>query len=232
MPAIHLFGGEKGGVGKSMVCRAAISYHLDQKLNFTVFDTDRSNPDVKRIYTQDAHCRVAVFSEGEKYEDTANTIFNAALNQRVLVNLPAQVFIPVRTWIEQNELLTLAHESDVRFYNWFVSDCGYDSLNLLVRSLEYFKTEVTHILVKNMGMTDDWEPLATDDRLQDLIAKYGVKVVDFPKFIGNVDRNTIDSLSLAFAQAREHQEFGPISRQRVKSFLRKAYAAFETTGVF
>jgi hypothetical protein len=230
MADIHLFGGEKGGVGKSFVCRAVIQYHLDNDVSFTVFDTDRSNPDVKRIY-QDANCRVAVFSEGEKYEDTANAIYNAALEKRVIVNLPAQVFIPVKDWFEKNELLAVAAEDGVSFFYWFVCDGGYDSLKLLAKSLSYFQSDVAHILVKNWGKCDDWEPLDNDERLQSLIEKYKVKVIDFPKFIGNADRNAIDARSWTFGEARESQEFGSISRQRVKRFLREAYEAIEVAGV-
>ena len=83
MAEIFLFSGEKGGVGKSFVCRTAVQYHLDQGVSFVLFETDRSNPDVKRIYGQATGRRVSVFSEGEKYEDAANSIYNAALASRV-----------------------------------------------------------------------------------------------------------------------------------------------------
>ena len=232
MPTLNLFGGEKGGVGKSFVARAAAEYHLENGLPFALFDTDRSNPDVRRIYGPTTGCRVAVFSEGKRYEDTANVIFNTALEKRVLVNLAAQSFIPIRQWIEKNELLSLAEENDIQFVHWFVSDCGYDSLNLLGKTLEHFKTSMTHVLVKNFGMTDDWEPLDEDEKLQGMIADYGVKVIEFPGFVGNSDRNRIDKASLTFGQALEYDNFGVISRQRVKSFLRDAYAAFDEAGVF
>ncbi len=231
MAEVYLFGGEKGGVGKSFVCRAAIQYLLDRSSPFAVFDTDRSNPDVKRIY-HETGCRVAVFSEGEKYEDKANSIYNAAVDKRVLVNLPAQVFIPVKDWFARNELLEIAPEDGVEFYYWFVCDGGYDSLKLFGKSLDYFQSDVPHILVKNWGKCDDWEPLDNDDHLQSLMAKYKVRVIDFPKFIGNADRNTIDAESLTFGEAREYSKFGSISRQRVKRFLREAYSAFESAGVF
>jgi hypothetical protein len=229
---IHLFGGEKGGVGKSLVCRAAVQYHLDNDLDVSVFDTDRSNPDVRRIYGTAAKCRVAVFSEGEKYEDKANQIYNAALKKRVLCNLPAQVMIPVRNWFENNELLEIAAEDKVSFYQWFVSDGGYDSLNLLGKSLEVFGPSVKHIVVKNNGKTDDWEAFEQDDNLQALLSEHKAVVVDFPKFIGSVERNRIDGENMTFAKAREDKKFGSISRQRVKKFLREAYAAFEEAGVF
>lgn len=232
MADLHFFGGEKGGVGKSMVCRAALAYHLDRQLPFTAFDTDRSNPDVMRIYGEVARCKVAVFSEGARYEDTANILFNSAVEQRTLCNLPAQVYIPVKEWIEKNELLELAAESGVTFYQWHVSDCGSDSLKLFARSVKQFGDAIPHIFVRNYGMTDDWDPFDSDEELQALVKQYNVTVLDFPKFIGNRDRNKIDDLSLTFADAAEYQGFGPISRQRVKKFLRQAYQAFECAEVF
>ncbi|AFY71975.1 hypothetical protein Pse7367_3749 (plasmid) [Thalassoporum mexicanum PCC 7367] len=231
MSDLHFFGGEKGGVGKSFCARTALQYHLDNQISCAVFDTDRSNPDLMRIYG-DAVCRIAIFSEGDRYEDTANDIYNTAAEQRVLVNLPAQVFIPVKEWFEKNELLAIAPETGVNFYLWFVTDGGYDSLKLFRQSLDYFKGGVRHILVKNWGKCEDWEPVDKDKSLRGLMNRYRAKVIDFPKFVGTADRNKIDELSLTFSQAREYEEFGPISRQRVKSFLRKAYESFAKAEVF
>lgn len=232
MPEIHLFGGEKGGVGKSFVCRTAIAYHLKHDIEFTAFDSDRSNPDVMRIYGEETGCEGAVFAEGEKYEDTANSIFNAAMEKRVLVNLPAQSLIPLQGWIEKNELFDLADESDVQFVSWFVSDCGYDSLKLFGRSLDYFGDRASHVFVANYGMTEDWETLKQDKALMARLRGDNVEVLKFPKFIGNYDRNQIDALCLTFEAASEHDEFGAISRQRVKSFLRKSFEQFDALGVF
>jgi hypothetical protein len=42
MNKIHLIGGEKGGVGKSVVARVAAQYMIDKSIPFVGFDTDRS----------------------------------------------------------------------------------------------------------------------------------------------------------------------------------------------
>jgi hypothetical protein len=228
---LYFFGGEKGGVGKSFVCRTAIQYHLDYEIPFTPFEADRSNPDVSRIY-QSSNCKLAVFSEGEKYEDAANAIYNAALKKRVLVNLPAQVLVPMRAWIEKNELFAIAEEDGIVFHHIFVSDGGYDSLSLFKRSLDYFGDFMPHVFVKNFGRCDDWAGFEEDDNLQQRIQECNVTVIEFPKFIGTADRNRIDAESLTFGKARELKKFGSISRQRVKSFLRSSYQAFEEAGVF
>lgn len=231
MADVHCFTGEKGGVGKSFVCRAAIQYCLDKEIDFVAFDTDRSNPDVRRIYGKEGRCKLAVFSEGEKYEDAANQIYNTALQQRVLVNMPAQVFPALKVWFENNDLLAIAPDDGITFTFWFVIDGGFDSLSLLQKSLQYFKGEVRHIVVKNYGKTDDFEAFSQDAALQALLEQHKATVIDFPKMIGSVERNTLDAASLTFGEALEYGPFTSIARQRVRKFLREAFTAFETAAV-
>lgn len=233
MTHIHLFGGEKGGVGKSFVCRTAIAYHLANQIDCVPFDTDRSNADVLRIYGTAAGCRQAILSEADKFDDAANAIFNTALDgRRVLVNLPAQSMPSLVLWIENNELFEVAQEGGVEFVSWFISDCGLDSLKLFEDSLDRWGDQVQHVFVANFGMTERWERLKQNQDLMKRITALGVKLVKFPKFVGRSDRDKIDELSLTFEQAVGRDEFGAIGRQRVKSFLRKSFEQFERVGVF
>ena len=50
MANIHLIGGEKGGVGKSLVSRLLAQYMIDKELPFLGFDTDRSHGALMRFY--------------------------------------------------------------------------------------------------------------------------------------------------------------------------------------
>ena len=50
MGKIHFIGGEKGGVGKSVVARVLAQYFIDKKVPFTGFDTDRSHTTFTRFY--------------------------------------------------------------------------------------------------------------------------------------------------------------------------------------
>lgn len=232
MPTLNYVGGEKGGCGKSFLVRALMQYHLDRQLPFIGFDTDRSNPDCKRCYDSACDIKLAVLSEAERLEDSANILFNNALEHDVLCNLPAQVAPALKSWIYNNQLLELAAETGVQFRMFFVSDAGYESLKLLERSLKLFGAHIPHVLVQNRGMTDDWSPVEEDSRLQQLLVDYSVVVMNFPRFIGNADRNFIDRHSLTFGEALYHPDLGPISRQRVKTFLKKAYAEFDRTNLF
>jgi len=50
MSQIHFIGGEKGGVGKSVLTRLLAQYHIDRGLPFRAFDTDRSHGAMLRFY--------------------------------------------------------------------------------------------------------------------------------------------------------------------------------------
>ena len=232
MPKLHLYGGGKGGVGKSFVCRTACQYLLDKEQSFTAFDTDRSNPDFMRIYGKAANCRVAILSESARYEDAGNAIYNAATKSQVLCNLPAQILPALRLWIEENGILELAKEDDVQFVHWFVTNGSWDSIKLFKRYFSLFP-EMRYIFVKNNGMTEDFSGLDEDAELAELLTVHGIPVMEFPKFHGSSTRNRIDGDSLTFAKARDRkQNFSSIDRRRVHTFLEKAYACFDELKVF
>ena len=50
MPRVHFIGGEKGGVGKSVVSRVLSQYFIDHQIPFVGFDTDRSHGSLLRFY--------------------------------------------------------------------------------------------------------------------------------------------------------------------------------------
>ena len=49
MRSLNFIGGEKGGVGKSVVARALAQYYIDKGRPFTGFDTDRSHTTFARF---------------------------------------------------------------------------------------------------------------------------------------------------------------------------------------
>ena len=229
MARIHLIDGEKGGVGKSFVARTMIQYGLDRNLPFVAVETDRSNPDVAGVY-QDI-CKYAVFTEDEKQADKADRIFEYAIDKPVIVSLPSQVHRSLKAWIDRNELLRLGSEYGVSFCKWFVCNGEYDSVKLFISSLNCYENQIPHILVRNLGLCDEWSPVEEDQSVQKLIKKYQVKVIDFPK-LGHKERYLINQKRLRFDQAKEYKEFGVLGQQRVVSFLKAAYTAFDSTGVW
>ena len=93
---IHLIGGEKGGVGKSLVARLLAQHFIDRGVAFTGFDTDRSHGALMRFYSGYASPVLV-----DRYE-ALDAIVEAAVatpGQRVLVDLAAQAHDPlVQCW--------------------------------------------------------------------------------------------------------------------------------------
>ena len=234
MIPIHLLGGEKGGMGKSFVCQAGIEYHLARKIPALFFDTDRSNPDVLRVYKEVAGVRPAILSEAEKYEVAASTIYNAALNEQlpVLVNLGAASFRSLKIWIEKNYVFRSSKLNDIVFYNWFISDGSSASLQLFEQSLDYFGDKVQHVFVENYGMTERWGQIPEYEALADRMKKENVMVIEFPRFVGDQDRELIRTLGLTFSAAQQHDAFDTLAQQRIHFYLEDVYDEFDRVGVF
>jgi cellulose biosynthesis protein BcsQ len=51
MANVHLIGGEKGGVGKSLVSRLLAQYFIDRNLPFKGYDSDKSHGALLRFYS-------------------------------------------------------------------------------------------------------------------------------------------------------------------------------------
>ena len=227
MSSILFVTNDKGGAGKSFFTRTLIQYFLDHEFPFVAFDLDLSNPDVYRCMQGICKVRLAILSESERLIDSANAVFNAALEHDVICNLPAQVGPALQAWIENNQLLDLAEEMDVQMRFFFVTDAGFEANKLFIHSVQQYGDRIPHTLVKNYGLTDDFSPIDEDPFVQELLEAFDVDVIALPKFMGAVDRNFIDANSLSFGEALTHPDFGPISQQRIKVFLRKAYEQFD-----
>jgi len=226
---IHLIDGEKGGVGKSLFARTLMQYAIDKQMKLTLVDADRTNADVSEVYPDGAI--TASFSEDEKKSYDADEIFNLALTQSVVVNLPAQVYPLVNEWISRNSVLEVSAQYDVAVVKWFVCTGAYDSVKLFMESLDKFEDTITHVLVKNYAMCDEWERVLEKPELKSAIAKYKVKQVIFPK-LSFRERDILLEEKLTFAAAKNYtQKLGVLGTQRVHSFLKQAHGELDKVGL-
>lgn len=224
MARLHLIDGEKGGVGKSLFAATLIQYFLDKKLPLVAVEADRSNPDIANKFSS-IGVQFAVFSEDERKTE-ANHLFDFAIEKPVIVSLPSQVANPLNDWIDA--ALLDAKEYKVELVRWFVSSGTYESLNLFHNALEKHGGKFPHILVKNLGVGDDWSELSELTDLIALMKKSKVKGIDFPKLSAH-ERNKLQKHNLTFGEARESKEWQVMSKSRLKIFLTKAYEAIEST---
>ena len=252
MSSLNFIGGEKGGVGKSVVSRLLAQYFIDHGWTFVGFDSDRSHLSFARFYADYAAPVIVDTFEGLDqivacYEAAANTHdmphaqgpsadharpedSKPTALPRVVVDLAAQTAAPLSRWIRDSELLPVMRELGVTVNYWHVSDGGQDSISLLERVLQTFGEGANVIVVENHGRGSDFSSLGHSATMQAALAR-GARVIA----IGALQDSTmakIDRHSSSFwAAAHSHPgpgNLGLLERQRAKSWLRNCFAAFDT----
>lgn len=231
MTTIHLIGGEKGGVGKSVVARVLAQYMIDHDIPFIGFDTDRSHGSLLRFYADYASPTVV-----DNYQSLDSIIETAAENPdyRILVDLAAQTHYPLATWIDDSGVLELAEELDISICYWNVMDSGKDSVDLLSKLLDQYGSRLNYVLVQNQLRDDDFSILELSG-VKDRALALNAKVMTLKKLHTPV-MTKIDSNSTSFwaAKNKDHDNLnalGLLERQRVKMWLKNAYQAIDFIGV-
>jgi len=226
MSQIHFIGGEKGGVGKSVLSRLLAQYHIDRDLPFRAFDTDRSHGAMLRFY---GNYSVPIVLDDFS---SADQLMEAAMerHQNVLVDLAAQTSLPLFTWIDDNDLLDLAMEEGIGVVLWHVLDDGADGIDLLERLFDRYGDSAAYVVVKNRGRGKDFAPFEASAARATATA-LGVPVIELPELHAPTMRK-VDHQDLSFWAAGNNKEagLGLMERQRVKVWTRKAYDQFDMAG--
>jgi len=225
---IHFIGGEKGGVGKSVVSRLLAQYWIDQERPWKGFDSDRSHGALLRYYGGFAEP-----VDTGRIEDLDKIVEAAVeVEPNVLVDLAAQTEAQLHDWIEAGGLLDMAQELGVELRFWYVMDDGKDSVNLLTRLLDRHGEQGRYVVVLNQGRGDDFglfhaSPVAA--RVEELqIPVISLRALHKPTM------RKIDQFDKSFWAAVNNTDpaqgecLGMMERQRVKVWLRHAYAAFSS----
>ena len=228
---IHLIGGEKGGVGKSMVSRLLAQYFIDQQLPFVGFDTDRSHGSLLRFYADFASPALV-----DSYE-ALDAIIETAVEQpgrRVLVDLAAQTQDGLIKWMEESGVLDMADLSGLALHYWHVMDSGRDSVDLLSRLLDRFGQRLQYVLVRNQLRGDDFGQLARSGQLE-RARGLGAKVMDLKKLqdavVQKIDAHNSSFWSARHGAAADGPGLGLMERQRLKMWLNNSYAAIAALDV-
>lgn len=219
MSRIHFIGGEKGGVGKSVVARLLAQYYIDESIPFAIVDADRSHPAMMRYY--------AAFSSAGDLDtfEGADPIMQLALDadQRVLVDLPAQSDRFLATWMTKNGIVELATESGVQITFWHVMDDGKDSISLLESLFATYGSSVNYVVVKNYGRGADFAAFEQSD-VRRKAEELGAKVMSLDE-LHKPTMQKIDLLNASFWAAINNTTdgLGIIERHRVKVWARNAH---------
>jgi hypothetical protein len=225
MTRIHLIGGEKGGVGKSVVARLLAQYFIDRTIPFLGFDSDRSHGALVRFYSGYASPVLI-----DRYESLDSIVQAATDNpdRRILVDLAAQTQEPLTQWMDESQLLEVAAELGLQIRYWHVMDAGHDSTDLLRRLLDRYERRMSYVIVLNQLRGDGFDILNASGQLE-RAKSLGATVVSI-KRLRDAAMTRIDANSGSFWAATQSGDngglrLGILERQRVKSWLKSSYEA-------
>lgn len=231
MSKIHLIGGEKGGVGKSVVARVAAQYMIDKSIPFLGFDTDRSHGSLLRFYADFASPVVV-----DRYESLDSIVESATEHpdKRILVDLAAQTHDPLVRWMDDSGVLETADELGLSFHYWHVMDSGKDSVDLLKKLLDRFGTRLNYVIVLNQLRGDNFEIFEkSGERAR--ATGLNARIISLKRLHEPVI-NKIDAGSTSFWAAKNRSEtevkgLGLLERQRVKVWLKSAYQEIDAVEI-
>ena len=223
MAHIHLIGGEKGGVGKSLLARVLAQYFIDHSIAFLGFDSDRSHGALLRFYAGYASPVLI-----DHYESLDAIVEAATENpeRRVLVDLAAQTQKSLTSWMDESQLLEVAPELGLDIRYWHVMDNGKDSVDLLKRLLDQYGERLHYVLVQNQLRGEDFSILRQSGQLE-RAQGWGADIVTLTRAQEST-LNKIDATSTSFWAATQPEDrggarLGVLERQRLRSWLKNAY---------
>ena len=231
MTNIHLIGGEKGGVGKSLIARLMAQYMIDNSIPFLGFDSDRSHGALLRFYGGYSS-PIAI----DCYE-SLDVIVEAAVERperRILVDLAAHSNDQLTQWMDDSQLLEVAPEIGLHIRYWHVMDSGRDSVDLLKRLIDRHGTRLNYTLVLNQLRGDDFRILDGSGEMERALA-IGASIVKL-KRLHQTSMNKIDAGSMSFWAVANQLDsdrsgLGLLERQRAKVWLGNAYSEIAKPGV-
>ena len=223
MTRLHFIGGEKGGVGKSVVARIIAQYFIDRHIPFLGFDSDKSHGSLLRFYA-DFAAPVVI----DRYEGLDH-IVEAAVEQperRLLVDLAAQSYGFLAQWMEESGLLDIGGELGLAITYWHVMDSGRDSADLLGALLDQFGGRLPLVVVLNEVRGGDFTILESSGALA-RAKNLGATVITLGRLqdstMQKIDAHNTSFWAASTRGGKDGSALGLLERQRVKNWLHRAY---------
>ena len=223
MANIHLIGGEKGGVGKSLVARVVAQYLIDRAIPFLGFDSDRSHGALLRFYA--AYASPVVI---DRYDSLDAIVEAAAENpkRRILVDLAAQTHEPLAKWIEECGLLDADAGLGLSIRYWHVMDSGKDCTDLLRKLLDRYGPQLNYVIVLNQLRGEDFGILDRSGEKQRALA-LNADIITIKRLheavVTKIDAHSWSFWAAARTADKEGGGLGLLERQRVRVWLKHAY---------
>lgn len=227
---IHLVGGEKGGVGKSLMARLLVHYMLERGLPFHAFDADRSNAALIRYYPE---VSTQLLADRHDHLDKIIETAHETPGGRIVVDLAAQTHDLLVKWMEGVEMIDMVEAMDYTVCYWHVMDCGKDSVDLLRRLFDRFGSRLGYVIVQNQVRGESFD-LFDKSPEKPRAVELGAKFVSIRQLMNHVMQK-IDASNAPFAMGknpeRDNTGLGLVDRQRLKLWLTHACAQMDQVDI-
>lgn len=226
MSSIHFIGGEKGGVGKSVVSRLVAQFLIDRKLPFLGYDSDRSHGSFSRFYAD--YASPVLIDSFESIDGVIEALI-ADPAKRAVVDLAAQTLRPLKQWTDASGMTELLEEHGHRAVFWHVLDDSKDALTTLDDLFAAFGDSVSYVVVLNHGRASSFAGFHGSSQ-EARAVELGARIIELPR-LHEASMRKIDRFDTSFWAAINRSDgeaaLGLLERQRVKMWLRKAYQEIE-----
>jgi len=224
--SVHVFHGDKGGVGKSFASFAFGDWLIaDRKIIPLIIDADMRNPDVARLFADVASTRQLDLREHDGWIELAS-LLSEATQSEILISLPAGIGDMLdreaADWLESMQQL----HRDVVLY-WVINRTA-DSVNLLRSALHTFQGRArAMVVIRNLFFGDaDRFRRWNDSKTRQAFLEAGGREIELPDLHERIADLTAMALPAVPFSRADTLRFG--DQAELRRWRQRTSAAFDS----
>jgi hypothetical protein len=233
---IFYVGGSKGGVGKSIITTVLVQFLLDRygdSKTIHLIETDDSNPDVGRIYTDKIPVTPLILDEKEAGWITLFELLEQNSNTLFVINSAARSNCGIDANGENFSAALEDRSVPYELVTFWPINRQLDCVNLFMDYLKVMRCGSAFAIRNNYwGAPKDfliYDSMLSKGKYKELAQSRINGVLDFPA-LNDLITLQFYSYGLTIPEVTEH--LNVFKRQLFTSWKAKAYAMFEGTGLF
>jgi hypothetical protein len=222
-PTIILVGADKGGVGKTTVCRALIDYLIARKVSQRIFDTEFPKGDLAMFYPGSPVVDFGAI-KGQMQ------VFDGVCNESVtVVDIRAGVLSPILKTLDEAHFLDDVRSGEVALVILHVLGPSIASLSEVLALTKTIGAAARHLIVKN-HINETQFDLAQDSRYSEFFRIAEPGTINVPN-IPSMATERIQQVSQSFATFVADPTMSRMLRGHVRGWLDKVWAEFDRVGL-
>jgi hypothetical protein len=167
---IHMVGGGKGGVGKTIVSMALIDYLCEIGQSCFLVETDTSNPDVFKSYSKTVPSQILNLDKANGWIDLVN-LCDEHQDKTIVINGAARSNDGINRYGEN--LRGVLQDLDRSLITFWVINMQRDSVELLKQYMEVMQGTTIHVVRNGMFGDEDEFTLYNGSATRKAIDKQG-----------------------------------------------------------